>query len=62
MHGIGIPSTDVVNGHAGYLDRGIGIVASAASAGMTMMGGAGGGLGSQSGMKLGLYVELAEWC
>ncbi|KAK8850458.1 hypothetical protein IAR55_004376 [Kwoniella newhampshirensis] len=59
MHGLGIPHTDPtspgVSSHAGYLDMGLGMVASAASVGVStmsaMMGAAGGGLGPQSSMK-----------
>ena len=58
MHGLGVPTTEGANGHAGYLDMGIGMVASAASAGMStvnsMMRATGGGLGPHSAMKLGL--------
>ena len=54
MHGLGTTAGEGINGHAGYLDMGIGMVASAASAGMSMMGATGGGLGPHSGMKLGL--------
>lgn len=58
MHGLGIPSTEGAHAHAGYLDMGIGMVASAANAGMStvnsMIGATGGGLGPHSGMKLGL--------
>ncbi len=60
MHGLGIPSTEGTSGNAGYLDMGIGMVASAASAGMSIMGATGGGLGPQSGMKLRLYVVLVD--
>ena len=54
MHGVGVPTGD---GHsAGYLDMGIGMVTSAASAGMStvnsMIRSSGGGLGPQSALKL----------
>ena len=56
MHGLGLPSTEGVDGHAGYLDMGFGMVASAASVGIStvnhMIGTTGGGLGPQSSMKL----------
>ena len=56
MNGIGVPSTDNLHSHAGYLDMGLGIMASAASAGITtvnsMMSSGTGGLGAHSGMKL----------
>lgn len=43
-------------GHGGYLDMGLGMMASAANAGIntvgSMIGGPGGGLGAHSGMKL----------
>ncbi|WWD20641.1 hypothetical protein CI109_105117 [Kwoniella shandongensis] len=59
MHGLGIPNTDPTSpgatSHAGYLDMGLGMVASAASVGVStmnaMIGSAGGGLGPQSSMK-----------
>jgi hypothetical protein len=56
MHGVGVPSTDVPSKDAGYFDMGLGMVASAASVGVStvssMMGTMGGGLGSHSGLKL----------
>lgn len=57
MHGLGVPHT-VMNQHAnaGYLDMGIGMMASAASVGVSAVGamvgsGQGGGLGQHSTMK-----------
>lgn len=61
MHGLGIPATDPSSSNtslnaAGYLDMGLGMVASAASVGVStvnaMMGASGGGLGPHSAMKL----------
>lgn len=61
MHGLGVPATDLSSSNpnlhaAGYLDMGLGMVASAASVGVStvnaMMGAGGGGLGSHSAMKL----------
>lgn len=61
MNGIGVSVADP-NAHGGYLDMGIGMMASAASAGITtvgtMMGTGAGGLGAHSGMKLRLSVSL----
>ncbi|WWC65124.1 uncharacterized protein I303_107738 [Kwoniella dejecticola CBS 10117] len=65
MHGLGVPHMDPTspstNPHASYLDLGIGMVSSAASAGVNtvnaMMGGQGGGLSSASGVKLRLIEQ-----
>ncbi|WVW80931.1 hypothetical protein I302_102922 [Kwoniella bestiolae CBS 10118] len=65
MHGLGVPHTDPTspgtNPHASYLDLGIGMVSSAATAGVNtmnaMMGGQGGGLSSASGVKLRLIEQ-----
>ena len=55
MHGVGVPSTEASTGQAGYLDMGIGMVASAANAGLSTVNsmiGATGGLGSHSSIRL----------
>lgn len=56
MNGIGVGGIEGHNAHGGYLDMGIGMVTSAASAGLTtvnsMIGTGTGGLGNHSGMKL----------
>ncbi|OXM81823.1 hypothetical protein C364_00796 [Cryptococcus neoformans Bt63] len=66
MHGLGIPATDPSSSNtslnaAGYLDMGLGMVASAASVGVStvnaMMGAGGGGLGPHSAMKLRLIEQ-----
>ncbi|WWC98642.1 hypothetical protein V866_005535 [Kwoniella sp. B9012] len=65
MHGIGVPHTDPTspgtNPHASYLDLGIGMVSSAATAGVNtmnaMMGGQAGGLSAASGVKLRLIEQ-----
>ncbi|ORX41097.1 guanine nucleotide exchange factor in Golgi transport N-terminal-domain-containing protein [Kockovaella imperatae] len=67
MHGLGIPHSEAMSTGAGtgssggYLDMGIGMVASAASAGITtvgsMMGTGSSGLGPQSAMKLKLIEQ-----
>ncbi|ADV19956.1 hypothetical protein I305_00461 [Cryptococcus gattii E566] len=66
MHGLGVPATDLSSSNpnlhaAGYLDMGLGMVASAASVGVStvnaMMGAGGGGLGSHSAMKLRLIEQ-----
>ncbi|WVQ85868.1 hypothetical protein IAT38_008036 [Cryptococcus sp. DSM 104549] len=69
MQGLGVPTTDPSSPgghghhpqHGGYLDMGLGMVASAASAGVStmnaMMGAAGAGLGPQSTMKLRLIEQ-----
>lgn len=54
MHGLDIAADG--GNHGGYIDMGIGMMASAASAGITtvnsMIGTSSGGLGAQSSMKL----------
>ncbi|OCF58554.1 hypothetical protein L486_04587 [Kwoniella mangroviensis CBS 10435] len=65
MHGLGVLHTDPTspgtNPHASYLDLGIGMVSSAATAGVNtmnaMMGGQGGGLSAASGVKLRLIEQ-----
>lgn len=56
MHGTGVPSGDGSAASGTYLDMGLGMVSSAASAGLnsvnSMMGSSGGGLGTHSSMKL----------
>lgn len=56
MHGLGVPTGDVAGSSSGYLDIGFGMVATAANVGVStvssMMGSQGGGLGTQSGLKL----------
>jgi hypothetical protein len=56
MNGIGVPPIDGLPKDSGYLDMGIGMMASAASAGITtvgtMIGSNGSGLGTHSGLKL----------
>lgn len=54
MHGLGVPASSTENVHAGYFDMGIGMVASAASVGVSAVSaalGSGGGLGPHSYMK-----------
>ncbi|WVQ70582.1 hypothetical protein IAR50_000101 [Cryptococcus sp. DSM 104548] len=69
MHGLSVPtgmqadaSGSNTNLHGGYLDMGLGMLGSAASAGVStmnamMMGAGGGGLGQHSGMKLKLIEQ-----
>lgn len=56
MHGLGVLNGDGAGSHAGYLDIGFGMVATAANVGVStvssMMGSQGGGLGPQSSLKL----------
>lgn len=54
MHGLGVPASSTENVHAGYFDMGFGMVATAASVGVSAVSaalGSGGGLGSHSTMK-----------
>lgn len=55
-NGGGAAALTAGHGHGGYLDMGLGMMASAANVGITtvgsMIGGPGGGLGAHSGMKL----------
>ncbi|WVR08607.1 hypothetical protein IAU60_005662 [Kwoniella sp. DSM 27419] len=65
LHGLGVPHHDVTssgsNPHSSYLDLGLGMVSSAASAGVStvsaIMGASGGGLGHQSMVKLRLIEQ-----
>lgn len=55
MHGLGVPASSTDNVNAGYFDMGIGMVASAASVGVSamsaMVASSGGGLGPHSAVK-----------
>ncbi|RXK40656.1 hypothetical protein M231_02113 [Tremella mesenterica] len=61
MQGLGVPAVEGHHSNPGYLDMGIGMVASAASVGVStvssMIGAQGAGLGPQSAMKLKLIEQ-----